>query len=180
MEDFERKYYVWGGESPSLPHGEKAHFMACCYEYEELKMETKVVDLAYLVAHGYDLPKAVRNYHEEHPEYSTSIAIAFNKYIKYLRGEDAFFVLNSCYYDDLVTLNQIVETCSRELKQRYGTTYEKSCKDGQYHTLPCVRPAPAWNFDQIVKLKKWEKSELVQFFLLTTDEMLQKVEEMSV
>lgn len=178
MEDYERKYYVPWKDEPTfkIPHGEKSHFMAHCCEFEELKTEKKLADFGYLVTHGYDLVAAVREYLTDRPEYHTSICQAFVEYLEYLHGDIASFI--AVYnMDGVISLDQMVELCSKEVAQRYFLDYEKDYRSGNYYRVPSIKDAPAWEEDKIGKLVKQSGKSLAELLLLTTEEMLQMVEE---
>lgn len=178
MEDYERKYYVqWSDQRRfQIPGGEKSHFMANCYEFEQLKTEKKLTNFGYLVTHGYDLVAAVRKYLADRPEYYNSICQAFVEYLEYLHGDIASFI--AVYnMDGVISLDQMVELCSKEVAQRYFLDYEKDYRSGNYYRVPSIKDAPAWEDDKVKELIRWGGKSFTELLLLTTEEMLQLAEE---
>ena len=76
--------YQNGGKELQFPNDPKSYLEASCGEWESTPIEDKLLDLGYLVTHGFDLQKYVAGYVAEHQQNEQYVLSAFIKLISYL------------------------------------------------------------------------------------------------
>lgn len=86
----EQVYYSSGivGEGDlKFPKQPKSYFETSCSEWEETSMENKLLDLGYLVTHGFDLKKYITDYISDHRQNESYVLSAFIDLISHLRTQ---------------------------------------------------------------------------------------------
>lgn len=175
----EQLYYssnVIGDGSLKFPEHPKSYFETSCSEWEETSMENKLLDLGYLVTHGFDLERYITDYISDRPQNESYILSAFIELISYLRtqGKDDDFGMLILKKDDKITIAEIVSLLCEEIKARYEQriTYPQ----GSYQPLleQQLKVMPVWDYQLLSELKL-SKEQYYNVFKMSTEEYLRRI-----
>ena len=175
----EQMYYsehVVGEGELHFPHSSKAYLEIACMEWEQMPDENKVLDLGYLVTHGFDLRKYVAEYLADRPQNKQYILKAFVHHISYLRDpeehEDYGMLIVSL--KDKISVSEAVDLFCKEVTLRYEQHYE--CEPGslERRLVQQLKNLPKWDYKALADMKL-AKKQYYALFKLPTDEYLLKV-----
>lgn len=174
----EQMYYsgmAIGEGDLQFPEQPKSYFETSCYEWENTSTEEKLLDLGYLVTHGFDLEKYVADYLSNHPQNELYILNAFVQLISYLRGQEDgdYGILMLSRYEQ-ITIDEAVFLLGEEIKSRYEqrNTYPQ----GTYQPLleQKLKVLPIWDYQTLAELKL-TKEQYYNIFKLSTEEYLRRI-----
>lgn len=173
----EKIYYSDYDDSKKLkfPNTSKAYLETSCSEWECSSVEEKLLDLGYLVTHGFDLQTYVAEYVAERTQNEQFVISAFVKLISYLRAQDEDdYGMLILYNDDKISTQEAVELFCKEIVLRYEerVTYPS----GIYEPLleQQLKTMPAWDYKLLAELKLG-KEAYYNVFKLPTDEYLRRI-----
>ena len=173
----EKCYYLDYDDKKELnfPNDPKSYLETSCYEWESSSLEKKLLDLGYLVTHGFDLQSYVAGYVSERPQNELYVLGAFFELISYLRaqGEGDYGML-ILYNEDKINIPEAVELFCKEIVLRYEERTTYSC--GNYEPLleQQLKTMPAWDYNLLAGLKLG-KEAYYNVFKLPTDEYLRRI-----
>ena len=159
-----------------FPKQPKSYFETSCSEWEDTSMENKLLDLGYLVTHGFDLEKYIADYILDRPQNESYILSAFIELISYLRtqGEDDDYGMLILKTNDMITIAEAVPLLCEEIKFRYEqrVTYTQ----GSYLPLleQKLKAIPAWDYQLLAELKL-TKEQYYNVFKMSTEEYLRRI-----
>lgn len=173
----EKIYYSDYDDSKKLrfPKDFKSYLETSCYEWENYSIEDKLLDLGYLVTHGFDLQGYAAEYVADRSQNKQYVLGAFVKLISYLRAqeEDDYGML-ILYNEDKISIPESVELFCKEIILRYEQriTYPS----GNYEPLleQQLKALPAWDYQLLAELKL-DKDAYYNVFKLPTDEYLRRI-----
>lgn len=175
----EQVYYssnVVGEGDLQFPEQPKSYFETSCSEWEETSMENKLLDLGYLVTHGFDLGKFITDYGSDRPQNESYILSAFIELISYLRtqGEDKDYGMMILKINDKITIAKAVSLFCEEIKSRYEQRITYS--QGLYQPLleQQLKTMPAWDYQLLAELKL-TKEQYYNVFKMSTEEYLHRI-----
>ena len=175
----ERMYYsdhVVGEGKLQFPHSSKAYLEIACDEWEKMPDENKVLDLGYLVMHGFDLRKYVADYLADRPQNEQYVLKAFIHHVSYLRDpedhEDYGMVILSL--KDKISVSEAVDLFCKEVALRYEQHYEVEVGSLERRMVQQLKNMPKWDYKALADMKL-AKKQYYAIFKLPTDEYLEKV-----
>lgn len=145
--DYQRKFY--DDENRLFLPYPKAYLESACYEWNEMREEDKVCDLGFLVEHGFDLVRFVKEYYADRPNNGSYIVHAFCEHLRAIYQSDILYVaLSNLWTNDKITVEQIVQLFVRDVS---GCTYFDTCTDwkNQIQVVPTIIPHNKIDFEEI-------------------------------
>ncbi|MBO4250798.1 MAG: hypothetical protein J5884_06025 [Paludibacteraceae bacterium] len=175
----EQVYYsnnTVGEGNLKFPQHPKSYFETSCSEWEDTSMENKLLDLGYLVTHGFDLAKYITNYISDCPQNESYILSAFIELISYLRkqGEDDDYGMLILKTNDKITIDEAVSLFCAEIKSRYEQRITYSQNAYQPLLEQQLKTMPAWDYQLLAELKL-SKEQYYNIFKLSTEEYLRRI-----
>lgn len=175
----EQVYYssnVIGEGNLQFPKQPKSYFETSCSEWEDTSMENKLLDLGYLVTHGFDLEKYITDYISDRPQNESYILSAFIELISYLRtqGVDEDYGMLILKTNDKITIDEAVFLFSEEIKSRYEQRI--TFTQGSYQPLleQQLKTMPQWDYQLLTELKL-TKEQYYNIFKMSTEEYLRRI-----
>ncbi len=164
-----------GGEF-AFPRSSKSYLESSCHEWNQSTLESKVLDLGYLVTHGFNLKKYVREYVADRPNNKIYVLGAFRQLIGYLRDpNDKYdFGIWTLYTNNKLSIREAVDLFCKEVALRYEHTYAHSKDNLMPYLVQYLKEMPLWNYDALAALKL-SKKQYFEIFKLPTDEYLQRL-----
>ncbi|MBO4232210.1 MAG: hypothetical protein J5862_03110 [Bacteroidales bacterium] len=178
-ETSELNYYRdYIGDKFRFPRSSKSYFETSCSEWKQSSLESKVLDLGYLVTHGFNLRKYVREYVADRPNNKMYVLSAFMKLIGYLRDPNDEYDLGlwSLRTNDKISIREAVDLFCKEVALRYED-YRMSSKNNTmlpYILVQQLKEMPLWDYEALAALKLPQK-QYYEIFKLPTDEYLKKL-----
>jgi len=177
--DWDHCYYANFKEELWFPHQEKAYLQTACCEWESLPEEIKLAEMAYMVTHGFDLAKEIRQYMKDRPRDKPYIESAILTHIGYLRyGQEVqdYYLMRALKMRK-VTFPQLVRILIAELASRYEEKYEQQYIMGQITSqrVAGIRSMPFWNFPEQMDAHQWTLDQAIEILKLTTEQYLERV-----
>ena len=173
----EKRYYSDYDDKKELkfPNDPKSYLETSCYEWESSSMEKKLLDLGYLVTHGFDLQSYVAEYVREHPQNEQYVLSAFVKLISYLRAQDEDdYGMSILYLADKINIQETVELFCKEIVLRYEQRITYPSGIYEPFVEQQLKTMPAWDYQLLAELKLG-KEIYYHVFKLPTDEYLRRI-----
>ena len=103
-----------------FPQPDKAYLETSCQEWDQYPEEKKVLDLGYLITHGFDLQQYVKKYLAARPNNKVYVLNAFVEHISFLRdSENGDAGILQLAFENKITISQAVELFCEEVTLRY-------------------------------------------------------------
>lgn len=175
----EQLYYssnVVGEGHLKFPKQPKSYFETSCSEWESTSMEDKLLDLGYLVTHGFDLAKYITDYISDRPQNESYTLSAFIELISYLRtqGDDQDYGMLILKLSDKITIAEALPLFCEEIKPRYEqrNTFSKETYEPLLEQQ--LKTMPAWDYHLLAELKLTKK-QYYNIFKMSTEEYLRRI-----
>ena len=167
--------YQNGGRELQLPNDPKSYFESSCYEWESATIEEKLLDLGYLVTHGFDLQNYVEEYIAEHRQNELYVLSALVQLISYLRaGENGDYGILLLQRDDEISISEAVDLLCKEVKLRYEQRYVNSNGSFMPSVEQQLKNLPEWDYSLLAELKM-TKEVYYNVFKMPTDEYQRRI-----
>lgn len=159
-----------------FPKQPKSYFETSCIEWEDTSMENKLLDLGYLVTHGFNLEKYITGYLSDRPQNESYLLSALIELISYLRthGEDDDFGMMILKQEDKITINEAVFLLCEEIKSRYEQRITYSQSSYQPLLEQQLKDMPTWDYQLLAELKL-TKEQYYNIFKMSTEEYLRRI-----
>lgn len=159
-----------------FPKQPKSYFETSCIEWEDTSMENKLLDLGYLVTHGFNLEKHITGYLSDRPQNESYLLSALIELISYLRtqGEDDDFGMMILKQEDKITINEAVFLLCEEIKSRYEQRITYSQSSYQPLLEQQLKDMPTWDYQLLAELKL-TKEQYYNIFKMSTEEYLRRI-----
>jgi len=159
-----------------FPQDPKSYFETSCSEWEDTSMENKLLDMGYLVTHGFDLEKYIADYISDHPKNESCISSALIELISYLRtqGEDDDYGMLILKQEDKITIDEAASLLCEEIKSRYEQRITYSQSSFQPLLEQQLKTMPAWDYQLLAELKL-TKEQYYNIFKMPTEEYLRRI-----
>lgn len=167
--------YQKGDRELQFPYDPKSYLENSCDEWESITMEDKLLDLGYLVTHGFNLKNYVSEYVADRPQNKQYVLSAFVKLISYLRapkGEDYGMLV--LYSDDKISLSEAVDLFCKEIALRYEQHYVNTNSSLQPSIEQHLKFLPEWDYSLLAELKQ-TKEVYYNVFKMPTDEYQRRI-----
>ncbi len=159
-----------------FPQDPKSYFETSCSEWEDTSMENKLLDMGYLITHGFDLEKYIADYISDHPQNESCISSALIELISYLRtqGEDDDYGMLILKQEDKITIDEAAFLLCEEIKSRYEQRITYSQSSFQPLLEQQLKTMPAWDYQLLAELKL-TKEQYYNIFKMPTEEYLRRI-----
>lgn len=167
--------YQNGGRELKFPHSPKSYLESSCSEWESTTIEEKLLDLGYLVTHGFDLQNYVAEYIAERPQNELYDLSALIQLISYLRaGEDGDYGILTLQKDEKITVSEAVDLLCKEVTLRYEQHYVNSNSSLIPSIKQQLKNLPEWDYSLLAELKL-TKEVYYNVFKMPTDEYQRRI-----
>lgn len=158
-----------------FPRSNKSYLEIGCSEWEKSSMEEKVLDLGYMITHGFDLRGYIANYSAERPQNKSYILSAIVSLIGYLRNsEDLYdFGMTILQLEGRITIQEAAELLCKEIVPRYEERISYFVASTEPQVNQSLKSMPLWNYEALGKLHL-SKEEYYAVFKLSTKEYINK------
>ena len=167
--------YQNGGKELQFPNAPKSYLETSCYEWESTPIEEKLLDLGYLITHGFDLDNYVKEYIAERPQHELYVLSALTQLISYLRAKDnedyGIVILRN---EDKISISEAVDLLCKEIKLRYEQHYVSSDNSLPPSIDQQLKHLPEWDYTLLAELKL-TKEVYYNVFKMPTDEYMRRI-----
>lgn len=167
--------YQNGSRELKFPHSPKSYLESSCSEWESTTIEEKLLDLGYLVTHGFDLQNYVAEYIAERPQNELYVLSALVQLISYLRaGENGDYGILLLQRDDEISIFEAVDLLCKEVILRYEQHYVNSNSSLIPSIEQQLKNLPEWDYSLLAELKM-TKEVYYNVFKMPTDEYQRRI-----
>ena len=167
--------YQNGSRELKFPHSPKSYLESSCSEWESTTIEEKLLDLGYLVTHGFDLQNYVAEYIAERPQNKLYVLSALVQLISYLRaGENGDYGILLLQRDDEISISEAVDLLCKEVNLRYKQHYVNSNSSLIPSIEQQLNNLPEWDYSLLAELKM-TKEVYYNVFKMPTDEYQRRI-----
>jgi hypothetical protein len=155
----QKKIYYDSDKQLTLPRHSRTYYDCYGHHAKDIPIEGRILDLGFLVHHGFDLHESVRKYKEDRPESITScIPQTFEFYIVYMRYGETLHFINSIL--NKLSETEIIQLFIDEVKLRYN--------DVEFR----VKMAD-WKDEKLIEMSNGDKATFNR--LITTTELTKQI-----
>jgi len=167
--------YQNGSRELKFPHSPKSYLESSCLEWDSTTIEEKLLDLGYLVTHGFDLQNYVAGYIAERPQNELYVLSALVQLISYLRaGENGDYGILLLQRDDEISIPEAVDLLCKEVNLRYKQHYVNSNSSLIPSIEQQLNNLPEWDYSLLAELKM-TKEVYYNVFKMPTDEYQRRI-----